>query len=90
MNKSELIAELSKVSKLTKRDCRVCLEALTGVVSDKLSSGENIILSGFGKFEVKNVCARNSYNPYLKKMVKLPSKLVPSFKPGKNLKESVL
>ena len=90
MNKSELITELSKVSKLTKRDCKICLEALTSVVSNKLSSGENIILSGFGKFEVKNVGERNGYNPYLKKMVKLPSKIVPAFKPGKKLKDSVL
>ena len=90
MNKSELITELSKVSKVTKRDCKSYLEALTSVVSHKLSSGENVILLGFGKFEVKNISARNSYNPYLKKMVKLPSKLVPAFKPGKKLKESVL
>ena len=90
MNKSELVSELSKVSKLTKKDCKACLEALTNVVSNKLSSGENIVLSGFGKFEVRNIQARNSYNPYLKKLVKLPSKIVPVFKPGKKLKESVL
>ena len=90
MNKTELISELSKVSKLTKSECKSCIEALTNVVSSRLSSGENIILSGFGKFEVRNICARNSYNPYLKKMVKLPPKTVPSFKPGKKLKESVL
>lgn len=90
MNKNELISELSRVSKLTKKDCKSCLEALTSVVSTQLSSGENVILSGFGKFEVRNIHARNSYNPYLQKLVKLPSKVVPVFKPGKKLKESVL
>lgn len=89
MNKSELIREISKVSRLTKKDCTTCLNALTSVVSKELGRGENITLSGFGKFEVKNKRARNSYNPYLKKTVRLPSKLIPTFKPGKNLKDAV-
>ena len=70
MNKAELINELSKTSKLTKKDCTSCLNALTEVVSTALGKGENISLTGFGKFEVKNKRARNSYNPYLKKIVK--------------------
>lgn len=89
MNKSELITELSKTSKLTKKDCATCLNALTNVVSRELRRGENITLSGFGKFEVKKKQSRNSYNPYLKKTIKLPAKLIPSFKPGKNLKDAV-
>lgn len=89
MNKSQLITELSKTSKLTKKDCTSCLNALTKVVLTTLGKGENISLTGFGKFEVKNKRARNSYNPYLKKMVKLPARLTPTFKPGKNLKDAV-
>lgn len=89
MNKAELINELSKTSKLTKKDCTSCLNALTEIVSTALRKGENISLMGFGKFEVKNKRARNSYNPYLKKIVKVPSRLMPTFKPGKNLKDAV-
>lgn len=89
MNKSELITELSKTSKLSKKDCTSMLNALTSVVGNTLSKGENISLSGFGKFEVKNKSARNSYNPYLKKIVKLPAKSMPTFKAGKTLKDAV-
>ena len=89
MNKSELITELSKVSKLTKKDCNACLDALTQVVSKSLSKGENVTLTGFGKFEVKNKKARNSFNPHLRKTVLLPASKLPSFKAGKNLKEAV-
>ena len=89
MNKSELINELSKVSKLTKKDCNLCLNALTSVVESSLSKGENITLAGFGKFELKNKKSRNSYNPYLKKTVKIPAKLVPTFRAGKKLKEAI-
>ncbi len=89
MNKTELVTELSKVCKLTKKDCNACLNALTNVVSKSLSRGENITLTGFGKFEVKNKKARNSFNPHLRKTVLLRAKKLPVFKAGKNLKEAV-
>ncbi len=89
MNKAELVTELSKVCKLTKKDCNMCLNALTSVVSKSLSRGESINLTGFGKFEVKNKKARNSFNPHLRKTVLLKARKTPNFKAGKNLKEAV-
>lgn len=88
MNKSELVYELSRVTNLTLKDCNKCLSALTKVVIDTLNSGGNINLTGFGKFEVRHKKARNSFNPVLKKIVKLPAKNLAYFKPGKALREA--
>ncbi len=89
MNKAELVNEISKLSRLTKKDCNSCINALTQVVSTSLKRGDNISLTGFGKFEVKNRKSRNSYNPVARRTIRLPASKVPHFKPGKTLKEFV-
>jgi len=46
---------------------------------------------GFGVFEVKDRAAREGRNPQdPTKIVKIPAKKVPVFRPGKDLKEKVL
>ncbi len=89
MNKIELIKELSKDTKLTQKDCCLCLNALTEIVEKTLKKGDNINLVGFGKWEVKQRPSRNSYNPILKKQVKLPACKMPVFKAGKCLKRAI-
>ena len=45
---------------------------------------------GFGVFEVKERAAREGRNPQdPSKVVKIPAKKVPVFRPGKDLKEMV-
>ena len=89
MNKMELIKELSKDTKLTQKDCTLCLNALTQLVEKTLKRGDNINLVGFGKWEVKQRKSRNTYNPVLKKQVKLPATKLPVFKAGKCLKRAI-
>lgn len=90
MNKGELIKELSQMSKLTQKDCKACLTALTSLIEKSLQNGRSVNLIGFGKFEVKNRGERISYNPHTKTKVKLAQKKVPTFKAGKLLKDAVV
>lgn len=89
MNKSQLVKSMSKKSKLTQKDCKVCLEALTKIIEQSLKTGENINLVGFGKFDIKYRNSRNLFNPYTKKNIMLPASKMPVFKPGKTLKEAI-
>ncbi len=89
MNKMELIKSLSAESKLTQKDCALCLNALTNLVGKTLKSGENVSLVGFGKWEVKHRKSRKSYNPITKKQIKLPASKLPVFKAGKSLKQAI-
>lgn len=89
MNKAEFIKELSKKTKLTQKDCLNCLNAITNLVSETLKSGEDVMLVGFGKFEVKYRKARKSFNPYTKKQMIVPASKVPHFKAGKAFKEAI-
>lgn len=89
MNKSELVKELSKKSKLTQKECATCLNALTELVSETLKKGRDVRLVGFGKFIVKHRPARKSFNPQTRKQMIIPATNVPQFKAGKALKEAI-
>jgi DNA-binding protein HU-beta len=47
-------------------------------------------LVGFGSFEVKQREARVGRNPKTMEEIRIPARRVPVFRPGKELKESVM
>ena len=63
MNKTELIAAMSEVSGLTKKDCEAALAAFTGAVETAMKGEDKVQLVGFGSFEVKERPARVGRNP---------------------------
>ena len=54
-----------------------------------MKDGDPILLTGFGKFEVRTRAARTGINPKTLAKIKLPATKVPAFKPGKALKAVV-
>ena len=90
MNKSELVAAMSEKTRLTKKDCEAALDAFVAVIGDALKSGDKVQLVGFGAFEVKERAARTARNPKTNEPVAIPASRLPTFKPGKALKETVL
>ena len=89
MNKTQFIKEISKESNLTQKDCKLCLDVITSLISKALKDGDNISLVGFGKFEAKKRNARTFFNPKTKKSINMPESVIPSFKAGKSLKDAV-
>lgn len=89
MNKSELIDSIAEKGDLTKAQATAALNAFIESVGDALSSGDTIALVGFGTFSVKERAARTGRNPQTGKEIKIPASNVPSFKPGKGLKDLV-
>ena len=89
MNKTELIAAMSEVSGLTKKDAEAALNAYIEVVTDALKAGDSVQLIGFGTFEVRERSAKECKNPRTGEPVQVPASKAPVFKASKNLKESV-
>ena len=54
-----------------------------------LRSGEEIQITGFGKFYVREQKAREGVNPQTKEKMHIPASRVPAFSAGKGLKETV-
>jgi len=80
MNKNELIKEVSIKSKLTQKDCKLCLEALKEVMKKTLKRGDDVCVAGFGKFFLKHYEKRNAFNPQTKQINPLEERFLPVFK----------
>jgi DNA-binding protein HU-beta len=89
MNKSELINAIVEQSNLSKADAGRSLDALIKTIETTLKAGDSITLVGFGSFEVKERAERKGRNPQNGAEITIAATRVPSFKPGKGLKEAV-
>ena len=89
MNKSELISAVAEKAALSKKDSEAAVSAVLDVIAGALAQGDEVRLVGFGTFEVKKREARMGLNPKTKEPVPIPATKVPSFKPGKALKDVV-
>ena len=91
MTKTELIDKVAESAKMTKKDAGVAVGAVFDVISNALAKGDKVQLIGFGSFEVRQRAAREGHDPQdPKKVIHIPAKKVPVFKPGKALKDSVI
>ena len=89
MNKSDLVAAIADGSGLTKADAARALSATTDAISGALASGDNVAITGFGSFLVRQRAARTGRNPQTGATIQIKASKVPAFKAGKLLKESV-
>ncbi|MDI9369963.1 MAG: HU family DNA-binding protein [Synergistaceae bacterium] len=90
MTKVELIAEVAKATGLNKKESAAAVAAVFGAIEGALERKEKVQLVGFGTFEVRQRAAREGRNPQdPKKVIKIPAKTVPVFRPGKALKDRV-
>lgn len=88
MLKKDLVDKIAATG-LTKRQAGDALDAVLEAISGALKDGEPVLLTGFGKFEVRTRAARTGINPKTLAKIKLPETKVPAFKPGKALKSAV-
>jgi len=89
MNKGEFIDRLADKSHLTKKEARKLLDSVLDLVQETLLQGEEVKLVGFGKFAVRARKASSRINPQTKRPIQVSAKVVPLFKPGKELKRQV-
>ena len=86
MKKPELIHELAKVTALTKQESAAIVETVFECITDALVQGNKVELRGFGSFKVRQRGARVVRNPKVGRLIHVPAKTVPHFKPGKRLR----
>ena len=89
MNKSELIGVIASESGLSKADAARALNATIDAITNAMSSGDGVQLTGFGSFVVRDRAARTGRNPQTGAAIQIAASKVAAFKAGKNLKEVV-
>ena len=80
LTKAKLIILLQTQLGMDRQESRQIVERLLKIMKDTLSQGEDVLISGFGKFSVKQKNARRGRNPQTKKSLILSARKVVVFK----------
>ena len=89
MNKKELIAAIADKAKLTLAQAETALTATFDTIQNVMVEQGSVAITGFGHFGIKVREERKGRNPGTGKEIIIPKAIVPVFKPGSQLKESV-
>ena len=89
MKKKDLIDVISKQSKISRSESKLCVEVIVEELTLAIVSGEGVEVRGFGGFYKRHRKGRMGINPKTGDKTEVAAKFVPFFKPGKFLKEAV-
>ena len=89
MNKGQLIEAIADDAGLSKIDAGHALDSLLGTVEQTLRRGEEVSITGFGKFSVAHRAARMGRNPQTGDTMRIKASKTPKFSAGASLKQAV-
>jgi DNA-binding protein HU-beta len=89
MNKTQLIDAIAKDSGLSRADSGRAVESLVNTVTKTLKKGDEVALTGFGKFSVVKRGARTGRNPQTGQTLKIRASKAPKFTAGATFKNAV-
>lgn len=90
LTKADLVQEVYKNhQELTKAEATESVETLIRLSKQSLIEGSDLLLSGFGKFNVKEKNARRGRNPQTGNELILGPRRVVTFKPSGILREKI-
>ena len=80
LTKEKLITHLETQLGMGRQESRQVVKSLLKIMKDTLSRGEDLLISGFGKFKVRQKKARPGRNPQTKESMTLAARKVLVFK----------
>ena len=89
LTKSELAEKLFENVGLNKREAKEFVDSFFEVMRDALQRGEQIKLSGFGNFVLRDKRARMGRNPQSGDAMEISARRVMTFKVSQVLKEAI-
>jgi DNA-binding protein HU-beta len=89
VTKADLEAKVADAAGLNKAQARKAVDAVFGSISDALSKGDEVRLTGFGSFKVTETKARTGRNPRTNAAINIPAGKRPTFRAGTGLKQAV-
>lgn len=89
MNKKELIAAVAERSGVPAADTSKVIDATLECVQQTLAGGDDVAISGFGKFSVTERAAREGVNPATKERIQIAASRSPKFTAGAKFKQAI-
>ncbi len=90
LTKADIVQQVYKThSNLTKAQATQAVEAFLSISKTSLIDGKDLLLSGFGKFNVKDKKSRRGRNPQTGDELTLDARRVVTFKPSGILRNKI-
>jgi integration host factor subunit alpha len=89
ITKADLVQNVYQKHDLTKAQATEAVETFLHIAKNCLVAGEDLLISGFGKFNVKRKNSRRGRNPQTGKELVLEARQVVTFKPSGILRDMI-
>ena len=89
LTKADMAEKLYEELGLNKREAKELVEMFFEEVRAALESGDQVKLSGFGNFDLRNKSERPGRNPKTGEEIPITARRVVTFRPGQKLKARV-
>ncbi len=89
INKTELARAVAEDTGLTNGKAKEAIEATLEQIENALMSGNEVSLSGFGKFAISQRSARQGRNPQTGEIMEIQATKVPRFQASAPLKKAI-
>ena len=89
LTKAELVESIIEINGYPKNRATEILESLLELIKSTLESGDNILISGFGKFRVNDKAQRKGRNPATGEDLPIAARRVVTFKCSGKLRDRV-
>jgi len=89
LTKAALAEKLFEELGLNKREAKEVVEAFFEEIREALETGEQVKLSGFGNFDLRDKKQRPGRNPKTGEEIPISARRVVTFRPGQKLKARV-
>ena len=89
MTKIDIIASVYETLGLSKKDAISIIESLFDIIKDDLEKGNDVMISGFGKWVVKAKKERKGRNPQTGDEMKIDARKVVTFRASNVLRDAV-
>ncbi len=87
--KNDIIEKISVKNDFKPGKSKEVVETFLEIIKETLASGEDIMISGFGKFQVTEKNPRKGRNPATNEEMMLPGRKVVTFKSSSKLRNKV-
>ncbi len=89
LTKADIIEKLYRAEKFKRTEVANYVETLLEIIKEKLEAGEDILISGFGKFCIKDKGSRRGRNPHTGEPIILEPRRIVTFRPSGKLRDKI-
>ena len=89
LTKAKIVEAIQSQNSITKKESSELVESVINIIKNTLEDGEDVMISGFGKFCVKQKKARRGRNPATGQELMLDPRKVVTFKCSGKLRDRI-